>query len=86
MEEKSNLYIVAIVGVVAVVAMVVLVLGAERGEKVARTSTLNTEDASGQAYVSVSGEWALCYQRSMAHDTRPANAIAICGPPTLNFG
>jgi len=27
MEEKSNLYIVAIVGVVAVVAMVVLVLG-----------------------------------------------------------
>jgi hypothetical protein len=48
MDEKSNLYIVAIVGVIAVVALVVLATSAER-EKVVYSGAVNTATASGDS-------------------------------------
>ncbi|MGV8171162.1 MAG: hypothetical protein ACP5OA_00540 [Candidatus Woesearchaeota archaeon] len=54
MEEKSNLYIVAIVGIVAVVALVILVTGGNRERIVLSESAdgvmtvYTAEDATGQ--------------------------------------
>lgn len=50
MEEKSNLYIVAIVGVVAVVAMVVLVTGITPRIAYTGTSATASGDSAGQVY------------------------------------
>jgi hypothetical protein len=51
MEEKSNLYIVAIVGVVAVVALVILVLGVGIQQSVVTLPNTITTDEAGQAMV-----------------------------------
>ena len=51
MEEKSNLYIVAIVGIVAIVALIILVIGAkERAESppIAVEGYDTVTDATGQ--------------------------------------
>jgi len=55
MDEKSNLYIVAIVGVVAVVAMIVLVLGAVTpvAKYISVSTGASAEDATGQVAMPV---------------------------------
>jgi hypothetical protein len=50
MEEKSNLYIVAIVGIVAVVALVLMATGIGT-QKVAVTSAGTTTDSTGHTFV-----------------------------------
>ena len=47
MEEKNNLYIVAIVGIVAVVALAILILGGVAPK--AADTTSSTADQAGQA-------------------------------------
>jgi hypothetical protein len=51
MDEKSNLYIVAIVGVIAVVALVVLVIGVSSRGTIVRGSGLTASaDQTGRMY------------------------------------
>jgi hypothetical protein len=51
MDEKSNLYIVAIVGVIAVVALVVLVIGVGANKRVMPSAGVSSVDATGQVYL-----------------------------------
>lgn len=75
MEDKSNLYIVAIVGVVAIVALVVMVTMQSKSVNV---QGYNSEDVVGYASIGYSG----CISKCLNHES--GDAYNMCSYGCLN--
>jgi hypothetical protein len=84
MEDKSNLYIVAIVGIVAVLALVVIISGMGRKQTV-----MTSQNPTGQVMLMPTEEETsgnIAYNSASQYvctDTDPANSVFIAGTTTV---